>query len=98
MENAITDMAAASILTATTPYMACEIIELPVFKPNEYFFQHHQKPGEQKWETFRRVMREIMAEHGGYKLTNITIEDKFKYRSIIYSEPKSKTQNDAAKM
>jgi hypothetical protein len=34
------------------------IKEYPVFKPNDYFFKHHSRDGEEKWQTFARVIRE----------------------------------------
>jgi len=36
----------------------------PTFKPNEYFWEHHQKEGEEKWETYARAIREIIHEGG----------------------------------
>ena len=36
-----------------------------------------------------------MAEHGNYKLTDITIEDKFKYREIVYAKPGEEKKGDA---
>jgi hypothetical protein len=84
-------MAASTILIGANPFSSIRILELPVFQPNEYFFEHHQQPGEKQWETYRRVMREIMAEYGDYKLTDVTIEDKFKFREIIYP-PKGKKE------
>lgn len=51
----------------------------PVFKPNEYFWQHHwnKDSGEEKWEAYCRVIREeIMAPSHGFGLSNATIEEK----------------------
>jgi len=30
--------------------------DLPIFRPNEYFWKHHQKEGEEKCDTYRRVI------------------------------------------
>jgi hypothetical protein len=39
-----------------------QVIELPVFEPNDYFWKHHWQEGkEEKWEAFARVVRQIMA-------------------------------------
>lgn len=44
-------------VTFTTLY------EMPVFAPNDFFWQNHWKEGEeQKWEAFARVVREIIAD------------------------------------
>ena len=57
--------------------------EMPVFKPNDYFFKHHQKEGEEQWETFARVLRDIMAKTGNLKISELSIEDKFKYKELL---------------
>lgn len=51
-------------MSVLTSYFTVEIRLFPVFKPNEYFFKHHwsEKSGEERWEAYRRVVREeIMA-------------------------------------
>ena len=37
----------------------------PTFRPNEYFWEHHQKEGEERWETYARIIREIIHEGSG---------------------------------
>jgi len=66
------------------PFSWLEIIHLPVFKPNEYFFKHHQQEGEEKHQTFMRVVREIMSEASGLKLIDESVEDKFEYKKILW--------------
>ena len=44
-------------LAASNPFAFCTVKEFPVFKPNEYFFKNHQKEGEEKWETYARIIR-----------------------------------------
>jgi len=51
-------------LAACMPFSFAAKIEMPIFTPNEYFWKHHQKEGEEKWETYMRTMRSIMAKHG----------------------------------
>lgn len=58
--------------------------KLPVFEPNDYFFENHQKQGEEKWQTYARVIRDIMAEHGNLEKSNQSIEDKFEYKKLLY--------------
>jgi hypothetical protein len=48
-------------LAVSNPYTICTIIELPVFKPNDYFFKNHQREGEEQWETYARVIRDLMS-------------------------------------
>lgn len=58
--------------------MRVKVDYLPVFKPNEFFWEHHWKKdsGEEKWEAFARVTREIMAKEGGFGLSELRMEDK----------------------
>jgi hypothetical protein len=44
------------------PWCVLHIKEYPVFRPNEYFWKNHwdEKSGEEKWEAYARVIREIM--------------------------------------
>jgi hypothetical protein len=79
------------ILTTCQPYVTADIQELPVFKPNEYFFKNHQQPGEERWVTYMRVIREIMADSLKFKLSNLKLEDKFDYKELLY--PKKGAKN-----
>ena len=80
------------ILAACQPYAAATLKELPVFEPNEYFFQHFQKPGEEQWETYMRVIREIMGENLGKGHSDAKLEDKFEYKDILYPSKKGKKE------
>ena len=42
IENSVIDLGAHAILISCCPYSTLKIIELPVFKPNDYFFENHQ--------------------------------------------------------
>jgi len=44
--------------------LACTIsyYEMPVFAPNEYFWQHHWDGREDKWVAYARAIRSIIAE------------------------------------
>ena len=83
-ENCVIHFGAQSLLLGVIPFLNLKIKELPVFEPNEYFFKNHQKEGEEKWECYARIMRDIMAKEGNLKLSNKSIEDKYKFKDIIY--------------
>jgi len=68
------------MLMACNPYCSIKVMELPDFFPNEYFWANHSVEGEEQWQTYARVIRDIMAKKGGYKLSDLSIEDKFEYR------------------
>ena len=58
----------------------------PVFKPNDYFFEHHwnKDSGEQKWEAYARVVREeIHIKSFDFKSSSLSMEDKFAFKDLI---------------
>ena len=70
-----------------------EIKELPNFEPNDYFWKNHWQEGkEEKWEAFARAMREIMADVGGFKLSELSMEHKLEYKNLIRGKSNKKTQ------
>ena len=63
--------------------------------PNEYFWANHWRKdqGEEQWECYARVIREIMCEHGGFKTCDLEMKYKFEYKKLLkqaYSEKKKK--------
>lgn len=80
------NLLAHSIMYGSCLFSSCSVKELPVFTPNDYFFENHQKKGEQKWETYARVVREIMAKAGNLKISDKCVEDKYAFKDIIYPE------------
>jgi hypothetical protein len=59
------------------------LIELPVFTPNEYFWKNHWDGKEEKWQLFARTVRKIMADVGGYEVSDSTLEHKLEYKNLI---------------
>jgi hypothetical protein len=57
--------------------------EMPVFRPNDYFWQHHWNGKEEKWVAYARAMRIIMAEHAGMKLSDSKLDDKVDFKFLI---------------
>jgi len=72
------------LIGASCPFSTITKIDLPVFRPNEFFWQNHQREGEEKWQTYERVLRQIMSEVGDLPLSDLSIEDKFEYKKILY--------------
>lgn len=59
----------------------------PVFAPNDYLWEHHQKEGEKKIDTYIRVVREIMLEHSGMEdASQYTDLDRFKFIAAVNGE------------
>ena len=56
---------------------------MPVFEPNEYFWNNHWDGKEEKWKAYARAMQQIMCDASGYKFSKNRIEDKFEYKKVI---------------
>lgn len=55
--------------------------EMPVFKPNDYFWMHHwDRASEEKWEAYARVMQIIMARELGVEVSKSSYKEKLEYR------------------
>lgn len=80
----ILDVLSHMLLVCSQPYTTCHVRELPVFRPNDYFFEHHQKTNEEKWQTYMRVIRQLMADSLNFKQSEARLEDKFAYKSLLY--------------
>ena len=83
VECCVCNFVASMVLTSSCPYASAVVKRLPVFAPNEYFFANHQREGEDRVDTYMRVVRDIMAEVGGLQTSDVQIEEKFKYRDHI---------------
>ena len=58
----------------------------PVFKPNDYFWEHHwdEKSGQTKWEAYSKVIREdIIARSFNLELSDAAMEDKMEYKALL---------------
>ena len=58
-----------TILLCCNPFAIATVKEFPVFQPNEFFWEKHQKKDEEKWETYARCVREIMGKELGLALS-----------------------------
>ena len=69
-------------MTICQPYIKVHVKTYPVFKPNAYFWENHwnKESGEERWEAYARVMREIMAGSFNFGLSDLSMEDKFVYK------------------
>ena len=81
----VMEMHSHFFLLATTPYVTIHIKELPVFKPNEYYWKNHSQEGKQRWQIYAETMRKILSDLDGYKLSDMAMEDKLVYRSMLKS-------------
>jgi len=83
----------SQILIQMCGFIIVNVDILPVFEPNDYFWKNHWQEGkEEKWEAFARVTRDIIAKHGGYGLSECTMEDKFDFVKLLKEKRKHKVE------
>jgi lysophosphatidylcholine acyltransferase/lyso-PAF acetyltransferase len=77
-------------------YFGCNmnLCELPVIKPTEYMFEHYSDLGNEKWEIFAEVTRNIMCEISGLKKSNRTFRDSKYYENSLLKGTFSLENND----
>ena len=61
--------------------------ELPVFAPNEYFWENHWDGKEDKWKLYANTIRKIIAEVGGLELHDATMEGKMELKKWLKNKP-----------
>ena len=80
------------ILAAGNLYTVLEVYEMPIFRPNEYFWKHHQRKNEEKWQTYARVIRDIIVDGSNGTIpialhedgTEIDIREKKDYKELLW--------------
>lgn len=80
----VLNVVAHALFSACQPITYVTVHELPVFTPNDYFFKNHVREGEEKWQAYMRVVRELMAESLKFKLSVNKMEDKLEYKKLLY--------------
>ena len=79
-------------------FQILEVYEMPIFRPNDYFFETHQKEDEEKWQTYARVIRDIIHEGSGGRIeivrksdgTEIDAREKQEYKDLLWPPRKKK--------
>jgi hypothetical protein len=68
-------------LQIANPFSTIHVKIFPVFKPNEYFFEHYWDPksGKEKWEPYAETIREIIAEGFDLQISDMSFNDKRDY-------------------
>ena len=65
-----------------------EIVELPVFEPNEFFWNKYWdgKNEDDKWKVYARAVQEMYSEVGGLKMSDSVQEDKEAYKKLVWGD------------
>lgn len=66
-----------------TVYGGVTCLEMPVFAPNDYFWKKHWDGKENKADLYGETLRKIMAETGGFKLSDSTVDDKLELKKLL---------------
>lgn len=78
------------------PFQTLEMKFYPVFEPNDYLWTHHQKAGEEKVDTYMRIIHKIMREGGNLKDGSAwCAEDRFEYIKTLRNIKREITEADA---
>ena len=82
MSGDVIDMLSHFVFITSQPLMQLHLKEYPTFVPNEYFWRNHwdQKSGEERWEAYARVMREVIAYGHDFTVSDLSMEDKLYYK------------------
>lgn len=58
---------------------------LPIIKPTQYMYDNYSNFGKEKWEIYANVVKNMYAEIGGFKLSDLGHRDKDEYYEILES-------------
>ncbi len=64
-------------------YVKCEVVELPIFIPNDYLFENHANKGRERWEIIAWAVREAMSSASGLPKNEQPFRDKMNYEVIL---------------
>jgi hypothetical protein len=73
-------------------YISVTIHAMPVFRPNDYFWQNHWDGKEEKWVAYARAMRQIMADAAEIKLSEVSLEAKMDFKNLVRGKPIKKRE------
>ena len=85
------------VLTCSAFFVTLNVYEMPIFRPNDFFWKNHQREGEEKWETYSRVIRDIISEGGDIPIakhedgSEIDIREKNEYKNLLWPPKPKKT-------
>ena len=84
LETGVIDFLDHCLIVGANPLSYCEVLQMPVFKPNQYLWDNHLREGEDKVDCYARVMRELMSENMNLRLADVDLKEKMAYRDAIF--------------
>jgi Na+-transporting NADH:ubiquinone oxidoreductase subunit NqrB len=61
---------------------------MPIFRPNEYFWEHHWDGKEEKWMAFARAVQNIIARELDVPTSESSLREKFEFKAIMKQKKK----------
>lgn len=71
------------VITYSYWYHELTFEEIPVISPTDYMFENYSHLGNEKWEIYTEVVREIYCEIASFKKSDRTFKDFLDYISYI---------------
>jgi lysophosphatidylcholine acyltransferase/lyso-PAF acetyltransferase len=65
-------------------YHDIEVYKLPIIKPTSYMYENYNHYGQDKWEIYAEVVRDIYCEIGGFEKSEKTFRDTLDYVSTMH--------------
>lgn len=85
---------ALAIMQFSLFYVKCEVVELPIFIPNDYLFENHANKGRERWEIIAWAVREAMSSASGLPKNEQPFRDKMNYEVILGYKKDRKNKED----
>lgn len=63
-----------------------EVTELPIFEPNDYLYENHGKPGEERWQTYANAVRAVLADVSGLPTSEATLANKNECKKLLLGD------------
>ena len=92
LETGVIDFLDHCLVVGINPFAYVEILQMPVFKPNQYLWDNHLREGEEKVDCYTRVVRQLLAENLNLRLADVDLKEKMAYRDSIF--PKKNKKKD----
>ena len=63
-----------------------EVIQLPVFAPNDYLFKTHKKTDQEDWQVYAEAVRQCMSDVSGLPTSETTLQKKIECKSMLLGD------------
>jgi hypothetical protein len=75
------------MMAACYLYHNITVYNVPIIKATDYMFENYKHLGEEPWEIYAEVVREMWCEIGGFKKSDKCYRDTLEYVSLVHGMP-----------